>query len=611
MANASRSSSSSSYSVDQDPPAPSAREPGGWRAVKYILGNESFEKLASMSLVGNLTLYLQSKYNIGGVVVVNIVSIWSGSSNIASLAGAFISDTYLGRFRTLLFGSVASLLGMGTMTLTAGIPELRPSTCKGPQDCPQPKAGQYACLFAGLGLLAIGAGGIRPCNIGFGADQFDTRTEKGRAQLESFFNWWYFSFTIALIIALTIVVYIQTNVSWVLGFAIPTACFVVSITVFLIGCHTYIYVKPQGSVFSDMVRVISAAFRKRRLGVGPGCCEYEFYDPPLTASDQPQMTKLKRTNRFKFLDKAAIITDPSELHNQEKPKNGWRLCSVQEVEKLKCFLAIFPVWLAGVLCFIPMDQHNTFGVLQALQMDRSIGSHFMIPPGWLNLVTMTSLSIWILVYERIYVPLAKKLAKKDKRLTMTQRIKTGMVMSILCMTMSGIVEKFRRDSALKHGSFVSPISVAFLCPQLVFSGLTEAFASVSIMEFFTMRMPESMRTVAGAIFFLSLSITSYMSALIVNIIHTATKNNQAPWVGGHDLNKNRLEYYYFTIAALGTVNLLYFIFFASKYAEDSYIESERKEVELLDNSIACNSRNPSNKSDSMDEEKGLERHDSN
>ncbi|XVE96944.1 hypothetical protein REPUB_Repub02eG0267800 [Reevesia pubescens] len=45
-------------------------------------------------------------------------------------------------------------------------------------------------LFAGLALMAIGARGIRPCNIAFGADQFDTTTKKGRAQLESFFNWW-------------------------------------------------------------------------------------------------------------------------------------------------------------------------------------------------------------------------------------------------------------------------------------------------------------------------------------------------------------------------------------------------------------------------------------
>jgi dipeptide/tripeptide permease len=57
-----------------------------------------------------MTVYLNSNYNLSGIFVVNVVTIWNGSSNIASLSGAFISDAYLGRFRTLLFGSIASLL---------------------------------------------------------------------------------------------------------------------------------------------------------------------------------------------------------------------------------------------------------------------------------------------------------------------------------------------------------------------------------------------------------------------------------------------------------------------------------------------------------------------
>ena len=63
-----------------------------------------------MSLISNITVYLTTKYNLSGIFVVNVVNIWNGSSNITSLAGAFVADAYLGRFRTLLFGSIASLL---------------------------------------------------------------------------------------------------------------------------------------------------------------------------------------------------------------------------------------------------------------------------------------------------------------------------------------------------------------------------------------------------------------------------------------------------------------------------------------------------------------------
>ncbi|OAY37703.1 protein NRT1/ PTR FAMILY 2.8 [Manihot esculenta] len=574
---------------------PAARNLGGWKAIRYILGNESFEKLASMSLIANMTVYLQNKYHMGGASNVNVTTIWSGSSNVTSLLGAFLADTYLGRFRTLLFGTISSLLGMVLMTLTAAVPQLTPPKCEGESHCLQPEKWQLGFLFVSLGFLSIGAGGIRPCNIAFGADQFDTTTAKGRANLESFFNWWYFFFTIALLVALTGVIYIQTDVSWVIGLVIPTACLCISISIFLIGRHTFICKKPQGSIFADMLKVITAAYRKRQLNIALGS-QLSFYDPPINDSDFH--LKLSPTDRFKFLDKAAIITDPSELDAQGRPKNTWRLCSLQQVEQLKCLAALLPVWVSGIACFIPMDQHNAFGILQAIQMNKSLGSHFKIPPGWMGLTSMIALSIWIFIYEFVFIRQAKKLTGKDKGFTVAQRIKIGIVMSILCMLVAAIVEKKRRDSALKHGSFASPITVAVLLPQFILSGLIEAFAAVAMMEFYTTQMPESMRTVAGAVFFLSLSISSYVGSLLIYIIHHLTGKNEKspPWLGGHDLNKNRLDYYYYVIAGLGAVNFLYFNFFASRYAVNSSVG----EVELEKSN--CHSKLHG------DEEKGLEIH---
>ncbi|XP_038894640.1 protein NRT1/ PTR FAMILY 2.8 [Benincasa hispida] len=569
----------SSLSSSHPTPTP-RRRLGGWRAVKYIIGNESFEKLSSMSLISNITVYLSTQYNVNGIFVVNVVNIWSGTSNVATLAGAFIADTCLGRYRTLLYGSIASLLGMGTVMLTAALHQLRPPHCNAEDSghCPQPHLWQLLVLFAGLGLLSIGAGGIRPCNVAFGADQFDTTTEKGKSQLESFFNWWYLSFTIALLVALTGVVYVQTNVSWTLGFAIPTICFFFSISIFLMGRHTYIIAEPRGSMFTDMSRVIIAACRRRKHSVS----SYSFYDPPMEDSSCGE--KLIHTERFKWLDRAAIIVNPEEeLDEQGKPKNPWRLCSLQQVEGLKCLVSIIPVWISGIGCFIVFNQPNTFGILQAMQSNRSIGPHFKFPPGWMNLAGMISLSIWIIIYERVFIKLGKKFTGKERRLTMEQRITIGIVLSILSMIVSGIVEKHRRDAALKTGSFVSPTSFAFLIPQHALTGLMEAFALVALMEFFTMHMPEHMRTVAGAIFFLTLSVASYLSSFLVDVIHiVSAKTAKSPWVGGHDLNQNRLDYYYVTIAVIGTLNLLYFVFFASRFVRG--YDSKVKLTENVDRS---------------------------
>ncbi|CAN0926479.1 Protein NRT1/ PTR FAMILY 2.8 [Linum grandiflorum] len=547
-------------------PPPNRPEPGGWQSAKYILGNESFEKLAAMSLVGNLTVYLQSKYNMDSIRVVNVFNVWSGSSNLTPLLGAFLSDAYLGKFDTLLYGSIASFVGMAIVTLTAGMPELRPPNCPEGSNCQQATGSQLAVLYIGLTLLAIGAGGIRPCNIAFGADQFDTRTEKGKAQLESFFNWWYFSFTMALVVALTVVVYIQTNISWVIGFGVPTVCLFLSISLFLIGKHTYIIKKAQGSIFVDMAKVVVASCRKWNVNfeTSPGL---SLHDPPSAiGTEEDQEPKLPHTERFKLFDKAAVIVDKqTELDEFGRSIYPWRLCSVQQVEQLKLLLGILPVWVTGVGCFLAMDQMSTLGIMQAIQCDNRIGN-FKIPPAWMGLVSMICLSIWIFIYEQVYLPIAKRTTIKDKRMTMRQRINTGIVMAILCMIVAIIMERKRRGLALKHGSFASPLSVFALSPQFALSGLIEAFAAIAVMEFLTTHLPESMRTIAGAVFFLSLSATNYLNAALVNLIHSITAGNgHRPWLGGRDLNQVRIDNYFFLIAALMVVNLLYFNFFSCHY----------------------------------------------
>ncbi|KAM7255046.1 hypothetical protein ACFE04_020287 [Oxalis oulophora] len=566
----------SSIQPDSPPPKKAA---GGWKSIRYILGNETFEKLASMSLIANIAVYLRTKYNVDGIMLVTTVSVWSGSSSLTPIAGAIISDVWLGRFKTLLYGCVFSLLGMATLTLTAAIPELRPPTCVDQSSCQEPTKFQLSILYLALSLIAIGAGGIRPCNIAFGADQFDTTTKKGREQLESFFNWWYFTFTVALLVALTAVVYIQTNISWVWGFAIPTLCLVLSITIFLIGKSTYIIVKPQGSIFVDLAKVVTAASWKRRVNVHLAS-EENIYNPITTNS---QALMLDRTNKFSYLDKAAVITDPSEIDNVGKPKNGWRLCSLQKVEQLKLLLGMLPVWLTGIGCFIVMDQQNTLGILQAIQMNRKIGSDFNIPPGWLGMASMIALSIWILTYERVYLPLTRRNGDKEKRLTMRQRINIGIVMSIIGPLVSAIVEKKRRESALALGRFESPMSVLLLLPQFGLSGLIEGFAAVAIMEFLTMQLPESMRTVSGAIFFLSLSIASYLNSILVNVIFLITsKLEKTPWLGGKDLNKDKLEYFYMLVAGISVMNLFYFNIFAKHFVMNNIPVKDDELIEKME-----------------------------
>ena len=144
--------------------------------------------------------------------------------------------------------------------------------------------------------------------------------------------------------------------------------------------------------------------------------------------------------------------------------------------------------------------------------------------------------------------------------------------------MAAAIEKQRRAAALKQGSFESPMSILLLLPQFALSGLIEAFAAVALMEFLTTQLPESMRTVAGAIFFVSLSLASYLNSILVNIVYKITrKGGKSPWLGGHDLNKDKLENFYYLVAGIGALNFLYFNLFARRFVTNA--RTDKKESE--------------------------------
>ena len=109
-------------------------------------------------------------------------------------------------------------------------------------------------------LAALGVGGTRFTIATMGAEQFDKASDQG-----IFFNWYFLTLYIANAISLSVIVYIQDNVSWGLGFGICAIANVIGLVVFIMGKQFYCQVKPKGSPFTSIARVIVAAIRKRKI----------------------------------------------------------------------------------------------------------------------------------------------------------------------------------------------------------------------------------------------------------------------------------------------------------------------------------------------------------
>lgn len=182
------------------------------------------------------------------------------------------------------------------IALTATIKQLHPPHCGvNESSCTAPTTWQMVFLLGGFGLMIVGAGGIRPCNLAFGADQFNPNIESGKKGINNFFNWYFLSFSFAVMVTLTLIVYIQTNVSWAIGLGIPAGLMLVAYVVYLMGSKLYVKMKPQGSPMTSVVQVIVVAVKKRKLKVPDWKWVTLFdYVPPGSLN-----SKLLQTHQFR------------------------------------------------------------------------------------------------------------------------------------------------------------------------------------------------------------------------------------------------------------------------------------------------------------------------
>lgn len=555
----------------------------GWKVMPFIIGNEIFEKLGAIGTLSNLLVYLTTVFNLENIAATNIINIFNGSTNFATLIGAFSSDAFFGRYKTLSFCTVASFLGLLVIQLTAAVEKLHPHPCEELENttCQGPTEWQMTVLKTGLGLLMVGAAGIRPCNLAFGADQFNPNTESGKKGISSFFTWYYFTFTLAQMISLTIIVYIQSNVSWAVGLGIPAALMLLSSVIFFMGAKLYVKVKPSGSPITSIVQVIVVATKKRKLKLAEYLYPSLFnYVPAKTMN-----SKLPYTYQFRFLDKAAIMTPQDQINPNGSASDPWNLCSLQQVEEVKCLLRVLPIWVSAVFYYVVIVQQHTILVFQALLSDRRIGqSKFMIPGASYYVFLMISVAIWLPIYDRKVVPLLQRITRKEGGITLLQRMGIGIFLGILSMLVSAIVEDRRRTLALtkpleveSRKGAISSMSGLWLIPQLALAGLAEAFMSVAQIEFYYKQFPENMRSIAGSLYYAAHAGASYLSSMLISSIHHITvKSKTGSWLP-EDLNKGRLDNFYLIIAAIEIVNLGCFVLCAQWYR---YKETENSSIEL-------------------------------
>nr|XP_009624506.1 protein NRT1/ PTR FAMILY 8.3-like [Nicotiana tomentosiformis] len=276
--------------------------------------------------------------------------------------------------------------------------------------------------------------------------------------------------------------------------------------------------------------------------------------------------KLLHTDELRCLDKAAVVSD-AELKTGDY-SNTWRLCTVTQVEELKILIRMFPIWATGIVFSAVYAQMSTMFVEQGSVMDTAIGS-FKIPAVSLSTFDTISVIVWVTVYDRVIVPIARRFTGKERGFPELQRMGIGLFLSVLCISAAAIVEikrlQLARDLDLVDEAVAVPLSIFWQIPQYFILGAAKIFTFIGQLEFFYDQSPDAMRSLCSALSLMTTSLGNYLSSFILTLVTSITTQGGKPGWIPNNLNSGHLDYFFWLLAALRFCNLVIYVFCAKMY----------------------------------------------
>ncbi len=221
-------------------PTPTTGMPSG---VPYIIGNEAAERFSFYGmraiLYAFMTTALVTHEGAADLMSKPEASKWFhwfvAAAYTTPLIGGQLADLWLGKYRTIILLSLVYCLGH----LALAIDHTRVG------------------LTVGLSLIALGAGGIKPCVSAHVGDQFGTTNAH---LLPRIFNWFYFSINVGAAISMLLTPWLLKYTSPHIAFGVPGILMFIATVVFWMGRHQFIHIPADPRGFAR--EFASSTFRR-------------------------------------------------------------------------------------------------------------------------------------------------------------------------------------------------------------------------------------------------------------------------------------------------------------------------------------------------------------
>ncbi len=400
--------------------------------IKFIVGNEACERYSYYGMKSILVVFMIQVLLMQESEATWVYHQFSSLVYLFPILGAYISDRIWGKYKTIMYLSLVYCAGHAVLSIW------------------ETKEG----LYAGLALIALGSGGIKPCVSAHVGDQFKKGQE---ALLAKVFNLFYFMINFGSFFSTLITPWTLKHYGPSVAFGVPGVLMFIATFIFWMGRHQYVHVPPTKSDGNGFLSVLKTC---------------------LTTSGQAGQG---------FWDKARA------KHGDEGAEGAKAVWDITKV-----FLAVSVFWAL-------FDQHGSSWVIQATKMDLM----FMGIP-----FEASQISAWNPIMVMGLIPLFTMgvypaITKMGYEMTPLRRMTWGMFVAGFAFALAALIQV-----QLDNGNQLNVMWQFW--PYLVIT-IAEVMVSITGLEFAYTQAPRAMKSSIMSMWLLTVFLGNQLVSYITKI----------------------------------------------------------------------------------------------
>jgi proton-dependent oligopeptide transporter, POT family len=336
-------------------------------AVKYILGNEACERFSFYGMSTILVPYMQQYLNWPRNRAEGVYHDFVAAAYAMTVVGAWLSDRFFGRYRTILWLSYGYVAGHATLAAM----DLAP-------------AARAGLLSLGMTLIVVGQAGIKPNLSAFVGDQF---RQEQRGLLDRVYSLFYVAINIGSATSQIATPWLlagcafgaiklceRSAVAW--AFGVPGILMALALVIYLAGRRLYVKVPPAGRDPNSVVAVLGTRFRE-----GEEAARRKHGEEAVTGTRSVFRIALVFAPTITFW--ALYFQYGSSWFNQAEQMNrnvfGWHMESAQ-MEALNAILILIMVPLFAYAVYPALERAG----LRPTMLRRMTAGMFIAVPAFLS-----------------------------------------------------------------------------------------------------------------------------------------------------------------------------------------------------------------------------------